>query len=150
MYKNKKIVSLTQIVPSFSFPMQFTDVTMGDVLQTLITSIYNEGITEAPVEITITATQPVTNPYLLNVYTGEQLKLNCTIAVGDEIYIDTGRKKEISKTSNGIKTTFYYALDLESDFIQLHKGNNIFRFGADSGEDFMKITVGYKERRAGL
>lgn len=150
LYKNKRIVSLQNVAPMFSFPMEFTTVTMGELQQTLITSIYNEGITEAPVEITITATQPVVNPYLLNVYTGEQLKLNCTVGTGDQIYIDTGRKKEVSKISSGIKTTFYYALDLDSDFIQLHKGNNIFRFGADSGEDFMKITVGYKERRAGL
>lgn len=150
LYKNKKIIALQQVVPMFSFPMSFNSVSMGEVQQTLIVNIFNDGINEAPVEITITASQPVTNPYLLNVYTGEQLKINCTMATGDQVFVDTGRKKEISKISNGIKTPFYYALDLDSDFIQLNKGNNIFRFGADSGEDFMRISVGYKERRAGL
>jgi hypothetical protein len=150
LYRNKKIVTFAKVTPLFKFPIRFSKVRMGLVNETLIQNIYNAGSLDAPIEMTIEALQTVTKPYMINVYTQEKISFNTTLQAGDKVIVNTGRKTEVSKISGGIKTNFYYALDLESDFIQLNKGDNIFRFGADSGEESMRVQVAYNERLGGI
>jgi phage-related protein len=123
---------------------------MSEKNNSLIQSIYNAGMLEAPLEITIKAFGEVINPSITNVYTQEMIQLNTTLATGDEVVINTGRKKEVSRWRNGVKENFYYSLDLNSDFILLHVGDNIFRFSATSGTQFMQVLMGFQERMGGI
>ncbi|MGD6992175.1 phage distal tail protein [Sutcliffiella horikoshii] len=150
LYKNKKTITFANVIPEFSFPLAFTDVVFGTKSDSLIESVVNTGIMHCPIEIVMKANGTVVNPSLLNVYTGEKILFNATIENGEQIYMNTGRTKEVSKiTSNG-KENFYYALDLDADFLQLNVGDNIFRFSAEQGEQFLQVEVSYKERLGGI
>ncbi|SEM34676.1 Phage tail protein [Mesobacillus persicus] len=150
LYRPTKQFSFSTNNPLFEFPLEFNEVVFGERNATLIESIYNGGTMEAPIEIRIKALQTVTNPSLFNVYTQEQIKLNATLNPGDEVIINTGRKKEVSRIRNGVKENFFYALNLNSDFIQLHRSDNIFRMAADQGEEYMEISISYQERVGGI
>lgn len=150
LYSDEKFVSFSTVIPTFSFPMTFNEVKMGDLQFSYVKSIYNNGIAESPLEITLTALEDVLNPYLLNVNTQKKILINTTLHKGSQIYINTGRKKEISLIENGQKTTLYFALDLDSEFLQLEQGDNLLRYGADNGEEYLTIQLHYQERLGGL
>lgn len=150
IYKSKKYIIFSDVIPRLSFPVQFNNVVFGEKSDSLIETVYNSGVMECPLEIRMRATNTVVNPYLLNVYTGEQIKFNTTLSAGEEIYINTGRKKEISKITGNTKENFYYALDLNSDFMSLRVGDNVFRFGSDENEQYLQVEISYRERMGGV
>jgi len=151
IYKAKKYIVFADVVPKFSFPLQFNSVVFGEKSTSgLIETVYNSGVMECPLEIKMKATNTVVNPSLLNVYSGEQIKFNTTLLPGEELYINTGRKKEISKITGNIKEPFYYALDLSSEMMNLRVGDNVFRFAADENEEYLLVEISYRERLGGI
>ncbi len=150
LYKNKKVVEYASVQQLFSFPIQFNDVVMGEERKTQVETIYNSGTAEAPIEIHMRSKGRVENPNILNIYTQKQIRLNTVMLKDDEIYITTGRKKEIYRIRNGIKEPLYYSLDLSSDFLQLNAGENVLRFGTTSGIDSLEVKISYQERVGGI
>lgn len=151
LYKNEKVVTFANITPMFSFPLTIEDpIVFGELSNSLIETIYNSGIDQSPLVIEMMATSSIKNPYLLNVYTQEKISFTTDMVAGDIIFITTGRRKEISRIRNGVKTPFYYAMDLDSTFLQLKKGDNIFRFGAEENENYLQIKMKYKEKVGGI
>lgn len=150
LYKEKKTLTFATITPTFSFPLEIGNTTLGAKKLNLIDSVYNYGIMDAPLEITIKAIQFVRNPYLLNVGTQEQIKINADLNAGDVIVIKSGTKKTVYLYRNGIRTNYFTKLDMSSIFLTLYKGDNVFRFGAESGEDQMEVLIQYQERLGGM
>ncbi|MBG9657097.1 phage tail domain-containing protein [Cytobacillus firmus] len=151
IYKNKKTITFADVVPKFSFPLEFNAVNFGEKSNTLMETVHNSGVMECPIEITMKATNPVENPYLINVYTQKQIRFKTILQDGELLFINTGRKKEVYKLADDIKTVYFHSLDLNSDLaLELAPGDNIFRFGADSGEQFLQIEVSYREKLGGV
>lgn len=150
LYKNEEIVTFATVTPMFKFPLRINNTKMGEKQNTLIQNIYNDGMMDCAIQITMKANGTVTNPYLINLNTYEQIKLNTTLNNGDIVIINTGRQKEISLIRNGVKTNLFYALDLSSAFLQLHVGDNPYRFGSDAGSDYLEIEIAYNIRLGGL
>ena len=64
------------------------------------------------------------------------------IIAGDDIIISTVRgNKYISLLREGIYTNILNALDKESDWFQLTKGDNIFAYTADEGAENLQFKI---------
>jgi hypothetical protein len=91
------------------------------------------------------------NPQLFNVNTREYMKLNYTMQGGDVITVDTSYgAKNIILTRNGVETNIYRYMDVDSTFLQLDIGDNIFRYDADDGLSNLEVTVYFSQKYLGV
>lgn len=130
---------------NFHFPFVMTadkPAVMGYKLPDRMRMIDNYGTTEIGMKIKIKAiTGNIQNPYIKNMFTEEKILLNCIMEEGETIEINTNYgEKSIIK--NG-ETDYFHKLDLDSDFLQLHLGENYLAFGADTNEKHLEITIEY-------
>lgn len=104
--------------------------------------IVNDGDTEIPVEIQYHG--PVTNPVVKNETTGESIKVNKTLALGDTLFINTAYGNEtvdIVKAS-GVKENVFNWIDLEHrDFFKLTYGENIISYNGDDESNIGTIDI---------
>ena len=110
-----------------------------------IVNIINDGDIETPVIIEIRGT--ANNPKIANKTTGEFIKINRTLLIGDVLTITThfGNKRvEI----NGTNALHY--IDLASTFFNLHPGDNVIEFSSESVNDDAGIKISFKRRYVGV
>jgi hypothetical protein len=107
-----------------------------------------------PTGITIKfkALSNVSNPGLVNVNTGERIRLNFQLISGDVMTINTERdNRSISLLRNNVPTNRFSSYVIsQSTFLEIQPGTNIFRPEADSGLDFLEVTIEYRIRKVGL
>lgn len=138
-----KTIPLASWLANFRFPLTMTassPAIMGYKLPSKMKLIDNSGETEVGMIIRIKATvDNIQNPYIKNLFTEEKLLLNCTMAEGETIEINTnyGEKSIIQNGS----TDYFYKVDLDSDFLQLHVGENYLEYGADTNEEHLEIEI---------
>lgn len=93
----------------------------------------------------------VSNPYLLNLNTREQIKINKTLSKGEVIRVNTNYgKKTVFGTIDGEESNYFSFLDLDSTFIQLEVGENEFRWGADSNESNLEVNIMFSPKYLGV
>lgn len=129
----------------FRFPLRMSaakPVVMGYRQPSQIKMIENTGETDIGLKIKLTAkVNDIQNPYIMNLLTQEKLVLNCVMAEGETIEINTNYgEKAVIQNGN---TDYFYKVDLDSDFLQLHIGENYLRYGADTFEDNLEIDIEY-------
>ena len=89
----------------------------------------------------------MSNPSLINVLTQEYFKVNKTLTAGEEIRINTNiGEKKIVGTLNGVSSNYFKYRDLDSTWLQLAVGDNLFRYDADSGLDVLECYVYFYNR----
>lgn len=134
-------------VAALEFPVEF--VSGGIEFSTRSASIqqtaYNFGNVPCPVYIAFTG--PATNPVIYNLTTGEYMKILTTIALGDQILIDTtfGNKTIYLNSSGGIVSAIQY-MDLNSTFFQLEPGANILTYSDDSLSGSATAQISWSDR----
>ena len=66
---------------------------------------------------------------------------------GEEIMIDTiiGEKK-IQGTLNGIKSNYFKYRDLDSEWLQLKVGDNLFRYDADENVENLEVYIYFNNK----
>lgn len=145
-------VDIAQWVGSFHFPLEITTggIEIGFRSPSLIVNVNNPGDVPCGIRIIFTALGSLTNPYLLNVDTQEYIKINKSMAAGDQITITTqfGNKK-IYSLSGGV-TSRILSIDLNSTFLQLAVGDNLYRYNADSGIDNLECKIYYSPQYLGV
>jgi predicted phage tail component-like protein len=108
----------------------------------LIANVYNRGDVLAGIRIEFKALGAVTNPSLLNINTGEFIKLNVTLQAGDVLTVNTGYgQKDVTLRRNEITTDAFRYLDVDSFYLQLAVGDNLFRYAADSNLDNLEVSI---------
>lgn len=119
-----------------------TGIDIGHREPSLIVNCLNDGDVETGIRIDFKALATLTNPSLFNVNTREFIKIKKTLAAGEVISVSTyfGNKRIISRL-NGVETNAFYTIDEDSTFLQLDKGDNLFRYDADSGIDNLEVTI---------
>lgn len=141
-------------IPSFDFPLEITSdegIEMGYRSQSLIVNVLNNGQSPTGMIIRFRALGTLLNPMLLNVNTYEQLKLNTKMIAGDVIEVSTYRGiRSVMLTRNNSKTNVFNTLDLQSVFLQLEIGDNLFRYDADEGLDNLEVSMIFNPRRIGV
>ncbi|GGE58650.1 phage tail family protein [Priestia taiwanensis] len=138
---------------SFEFPLEtpVTGIEFGYRSPSLIVNVLNEGQDSTGMMIRFKATGTLKNPNLINVNTYESLKINTTMLSGDVIEVSTyKRKKSVKLIRNNIETNIFNRLDLESKFLQLETGDNLFRYNADTGIDNLEVSMNFTPRMLGV
>lgn len=121
--------------------------TMGEVGD--FTTVLNEGDIKAPVLITVIG--PVTNPEITNETTGETLRINVTLSIGDVLYIDTdprSKRVEIHRGGQLYRKAFglidrNYA---KSSLWKLAQGANNLSYVADEGNENATVVIQWNDR----
>lgn len=150
--------SLITWSPAWIFPMTIPNhrkhkgLVFGRRKKKSFINLYNEGDVETGMIITLKASSTVKNPFILNVDTREHITVEGTMQSGEVYIIDTnpGNKGiEILNNPDGIKNG-YRLMSEDSSFIQLRKGDNIIRYGAEEGVDNLDISIEYSNKYLGV
>lgn len=143
-------------VAAWEFPCEIEkdnpqSMIFGYRAESVIVNCYNEGDVATGMRIRFTALGTVTNPILLNVDTGEFIKLNVTMQTGDVIEISTQYGgKGATLTRDGVKTDYFRYVDVDSTYMQLEIGDNNFRYDAEGGVNSMEVTIFYNKEYLGV
>lgn len=138
------------------FPLSIprnSGVTFGIKSPSLIANIPNKSTIKVGMRFTFIARGEVTNPQLFNIKTRQFFKLNCSMEAGEEITVETGQNKTVTRRKNGIESNYIGRIDLAGGgnrFMELEPGDNLFRYAAEGGEDMLEIKILYSNRYAGV
>lgn len=134
---------ISDIIDAHHFEITWSEpLPMGIYDMTRTREIVNEGDAAVGMIVTIAAQGNVVNPALYNNLTGEYIGINDTLAVGDEVVIDTIRGQK-SITKNGVNVLS--KLMAGSTWLQLDVGSNILLVDADSGASEMYFALTFKQ-----
>lgn len=140
----------------FRFPLVIPSgkgVIFGIKSPSKIASVPNRSAIKTGMTITFTARGNVTKPYVINIYTRECIQINCAMVNGQTITVETGEEKTITSRLNGVSTDYIGYVDLEGgncDFLELAPGDNVLRYGAEEGEDYLAVKFIYATKYAGV
>lgn len=146
LYPKKEEVALWQ--GDFEFELEVLEdvgIEMGHRVSNLICNVCNSGDVPCGMKIQFRALATTSNPSLFNVNTREFIKINQTLETGDVLEINTefsNKRIELIK-SNGIRSNVFNWIDLDSEFLQLDVGDNIFRYDAETGLDNLELSIYY-------
>lgn len=144
------------IVPNFEFPFSNESldenlIEFGIIKTNREKNIYYSGDGTPGVIITIHATGPAKNIIIYNTGSNEVMVIDtdkletltgCGIVAGDDIIICTIKgRKSISLIRNGVTTNVLNTLNKGSQWFTLSRGDNIFAYAAESGENNLQFTV---------
>lgn len=139
---------------AFHFPLRCTTknkIIMGVKEPSLIANIKNTGDVETGMIIEFRALGTVKNPSLFNINTREFIKVNSTMSAGEIIRINSNiGHKSIVKEIDGIQNKIMNLLDIDSTFLQLSVGDNLFRYDAEDGFDFMEVSIYFNPSYLGV
>lgn len=118
----------------FEFPCEIPEEGMefGVRLKETIKVVDNASTTSIGIQMTIIAEDVVVNPSIMNVTTGETLKLLCTMQPDDQIVINTEQGNiDVVLFRGGEKIDYNYTVDEENEgYIQLEAGRNYINYTA--------------------
>ena len=103
-------------------------------------SVYNAGSLTTGFTIIFKAIGTCSNPKITNARTLEFFEIDKSLVAGEKIVIDTlvGEKSVIG-TLLGVSSNYYRYKTLDSVWLQLQPGDNVFRF--DAAENPQKIEA---------
>lgn len=141
--------AFVETVPSFHFPLVLSralpdkGAVFGKRLASLIVNVNNKGSVSVGMKIVFKANGTVINPGLTNVNTQEDFKINKTMIAGEEIEITTiiGEKSVKGKIGNNGFTNYFMYKDIDSSWLQLDVGDNLFRYNAEDGIENLDVFV---------
>lgn len=143
LYEKKEEVAVW--IGNFIFPLTLT--TEGSMIgykrSNVICNIFNTGDIECGMRIELRAKSTVKNPSIINISTREFIKINKTLEAGEILFVTTefaNKKLELIKNTGEKENAFKY-LDIESEFLQLGIGDNLFRYDAEENVDFLDVTI---------
>ena len=153
IYSKKEEVALW--VGDFEFDLEIPEnegIEMGHRVSNLIVNINNIGAVDCGMRIQFKALATVINPSLFNINTREYIKVNRTLKAGDilEITTEFANKRIEMIRSNGVRENVFNWLDLDSEFLQLSIGDNLFRYDAESGIDNLEVAIYYSPLYLGV
>lgn len=138
---------------AFTWPHAFTaeKEPFGERIQEVIKNIENESAADnIGMEIIIKADGEVVNPAIYHVEEDEYIKVGTSdnplnLRAGDAVRITTKtNQKNVCLIRDGTETKINGYLDEESEFIQLVHGRNTLKYDADSGIQYMNVTILYR------
>ena len=140
-----KSATATTFVPLFQFPVNYSnEFKFSNLVVKEFIEAQNLGNEKSSFTAIIRAKGNIQNPKLLNVMTGEYIKLKYNMSTNEEITITTGynNKKIVSNTKGNL---FKY-LDLaNSTFFLLDPGEVKIRLDADLNRELTDVTIIFDE-----
>ncbi|MBO3443416.1 phage tail family protein [Clostridium sp. CCUG 7971] len=148
----KADIALWEANFGFELEVDKFGVDLGSRVSNLICNINNPGDIECGIKVKFKALATVVNPKLININTREFIRINRTLERGDTLEVTThyaNKRIELLK-SNGTKENVYHWLDLNSEFLKLDLGDNLFRYDADKGIDNLEVSIYYSPLYIGI
>lgn len=141
-------------VPTFRFPLIMSTsleekgIVFGKRTASLIANAYNGGSVAIGIRIVFRANGTVVNPKLININTLEEFKIVKTLIADEEIEINTnvGSKSVKGKIGNNDFVNYYMYKDIDSTWLKLEIGDNLFRYDADEGIDNLDVFVYFNKQ----
>lgn len=133
---------MSAFINLFKFPLTFPMQFGAEGSQV---NINNIGDIETPVRIVMRGV--AVNPKLINMTTGEFIKINKTLGKEDMLEINTefGNKEVLINGKN-----VYGDMTMDSSLFELEQGINVLTYETDSGAKDAKIEIYYKNRYIGI
>ena len=120
-------------IPFFHFPLVIPPggLVFGVRQPAQLVSVYNAGSLTTGFTIIFKAIGTCSNPKITNARTLEFFEIDKSLVAGEKIVIDTlvGEKSVIG-TLLGVSSNYYRYKTLDSTWLQLQPGDNVFRFDA--------------------
>lgn len=139
----------------FHFPLAISSqlpeggVVFGVRTDSLIVSVINKGSVSTGMRILFKANGSLRNPQLINIGTQERLLINKSLVAEEEIEIVTsiGSKRVRGRIGDTNPYTNYFVYKtLDSTWLQLSPGTNLFRYDAEEGLDNLEVFVYFQNR----
>lgn len=149
--KDTRIDAATTL-PKFKFILRIPDkdypehdvrggIIMGLREPSLLVDIENQGDVPSGMRIEFKATGTLTNPRLTNAVTGQYIQINKEMTAGERVVVITqDGSKRVTGIKNGIESNYYKYRDLNSNWLQLDVGSNLFQYGADN-VDALEVII---------
>jgi len=138
---------------NFHFPLEITPpgIELGIRQPSQIITIENEGDVSCGCEIVFKALGTVVNPELLNLDTGEYIKINTTLENDEEIHVFTHfAGKRVTRIVGTTQSNAFALLDVSSTFLQLASGRNTLRYDAEENMDLLEVSIFYRPQFLGV
>jgi len=118
----------------------------------LIVNVINQGDVCTGMRVVFRALGAVTEPSLFNVNTTEFILFkNFSMLAGDVLTVSTGYgEKAVTLLRNGIITEAFRALDIDSTYMQLDVGDNLFRYDAKTNLENLEVSIYHKNNYLGV
>ncbi len=110
------------------------------------TLILNRGDVSTGLIVDFKCTGSVLNPRVELVNTGEYMRILRAMAAGDVVRFETNTARK-NIYVNGAK---YSNFDPASTFFSLQEGNNVLKYGSDSGYTALNVYVRYRAKYLGV
>lgn len=144
---SKETIAAT--IATFHFPLIVSTnlyergIVFGYRQPSLTAKVTNKGAVEVGMKIVFKAIGELTNPRLIDVDTREFVAIEKSMVAGEEIVINTnvGEKSIQGKIGNEDYSNYFMYKDLDSTWLQLRLGDNLFRYDADSGLDNLEVYL---------
>jgi hypothetical protein len=138
---------------NFHFPLEITapGIELGIRQPSQIITIENEGDVASGCEIVFHALGSVINPSLMNVDTGEYIKILETMQSGEVVHVFTHfAGKRVIKIIGTTSSNAFNLIDVGSTFLQLAAGRNTLRYDAEANMDLLECTILYRPQFLGV
>lgn len=134
---------------NFHFPLIISKslpdkgIVFGKRTASLIANVVNDGAISVGMKIVFKANGTVVNPSLIKVNTQEEFLINKTLIADEEVVINTniGEKGVKGRVGNNEFSNYFMYKDIDSVWLQLDVGNNLFRYDAKEGIDNLDVFV---------
>ena len=138
------------------FPLVFhSPFTISEHVANLLATITNPSSTAQALRIVFAATGEVTNPFLIDVKRQETLQVGTTkkpfvMHNGDRITITTSLSNmHIMLMSGGVETEITNRATWPVAWLKLQPGENLYRYGALSGEQSLQVQIWHRQSYGG-
>lgn len=155
----KMITDISRITKLFEFPFSIEGdcpIEVSRINDDVIQIVNNIGNVDTGVIVKLLALGTVVNPEIYSVDERKMMKLNITLHIGDEVYINTnsGNKsiklKRDGKIINIINKLVRDSNSVDAHWFVLHTGLNRFACLAEDGSEFMEATVEHANKYQGI
>lgn len=144
--------SLFRLPRSFSSTVPWK-ISSRDVLS--IINAINNGTVKTGFNVTFKSLNVVKAPKLINVNTQKVIKFkdDTTLNIGEKLMVSTFEDNilVIKTDAEGVETNAFDLLDIDvTDFWQLLPGDNIVKYDAASGSEYLDVTIDFDEILVGV
>lgn len=125
------------------FPLTYSPpFKVSEKTATLIADIYNNSSIPTGIMIEFKSTGAVSNPSLVDVYRQHYIGVNADMISDDIIRISTVKgNKKVVLIRNGIEENINNKLDEYSTWLQAYRGDNLFRYDANTGINNLSVKI---------
>ena len=148
--KAEKRFEIAKVEGNFRFPLTMPTM-VGTKESSLFFNCNNAGDVDSGIKIEFYAREEVLNPALIDTNTNQFIKVNKRMAKDERIIINTNAgDKSIISIVDGVETKILQYLDFDSSFLQLNRGDNLLKYQADEGMNFLTCDIYYTPKYLGV